>query len=155
MSIMYNPYKQQAKNIPLLSQSLYYSCTQKTSTAEATSSNEAPTTSLSPRQAFFHPRHRFRSSSTELFEIWLNVIFTSYYFQIHLLVVCSGMSTASKLTLAGTSLFAIGTIFFVHYGQQNEKAVGLPFSTFSEHRREVVLKVGAKLIGWNRQCTRV
>ncbi|KAI4256247.1 MAG: hypothetical protein L6R42_006331 [Xanthoria sp. 1 TBL-2021] len=32
------------------------------------------------------------------------------------------MSTASKLTLAGTSLFAAGTIFFVHYGQQNEKA---------------------------------
>ncbi|KAL8781666.1 MAG: hypothetical protein Q9213_005883 [Squamulea squamosa] len=32
------------------------------------------------------------------------------------------MSTASKLTLAGTSLAAIGTIFLVHYGQQNEKA---------------------------------
>ncbi|KAL8990130.1 MAG: hypothetical protein Q9169_008202 [Polycauliona sp. 2 TL-2023] len=32
------------------------------------------------------------------------------------------MSTASKLTLAGTSLLAVGTIFFVHYGQQNEKA---------------------------------
>ncbi|KAL8681332.1 MAG: hypothetical protein Q9186_002541 [Xanthomendoza sp. 1 TL-2023] len=32
------------------------------------------------------------------------------------------MSRASKLTLAGTSLFAVGTIFFVHYGQQNEKA---------------------------------
>ncbi|KAL8735349.1 MAG: hypothetical protein Q9166_000894 [cf. Caloplaca sp. 2 TL-2023] len=32
------------------------------------------------------------------------------------------MSTASKLTLAGTSLFAVATIFIVHYGQQNEKA---------------------------------
>ncbi|KAL8858291.1 MAG: hypothetical protein Q9178_005154 [Gyalolechia marmorata] len=32
------------------------------------------------------------------------------------------MSTASKLTLAGTTIAALGTIFFVHYGQQNEKA---------------------------------
>ncbi|CAG8957894.1 hypothetical protein HYFRA_00000234 [Hymenoscyphus fraxineus] len=31
------------------------------------------------------------------------------------------MSRASKLTLAGTSLFAVGTVFFVHYTQQAEK----------------------------------
>tara|TARA_R110002060_G_scaffold4211_5_gene6662 strand:+ start:713 stop:865 length:153 start_codon:yes stop_codon:yes gene_type:complete len=33
------------------------------------------------------------------------------------------MSRPAKLTLAGTSLFAIATVFFVHYGQQAEKAV--------------------------------
>jgi len=32
------------------------------------------------------------------------------------------MSRAAKLTLTGTSLFAIGTIAFVHYAQQAEKA---------------------------------
>ncbi|XMA07767.1 hypothetical protein WAI453_000558 [Rhynchosporium graminicola] len=32
------------------------------------------------------------------------------------------MSRPAKLTLAGTSLFAIATVFFVHYGQQAEKA---------------------------------
>jgi len=32
------------------------------------------------------------------------------------------MSRAAKLTLAGTSLFAIGTIVFVHHAQQAEKA---------------------------------
>jgi hypothetical protein len=33
------------------------------------------------------------------------------------------MSRAAKLTLAGSSLFALGTIVFVHYAQQAEKAV--------------------------------
>jgi len=33
------------------------------------------------------------------------------------------MSRASKLTLLGTSLFAVGTVFLVHYGQQAEKFV--------------------------------
>lgn len=33
------------------------------------------------------------------------------------------MSRASKLTLAGTSLFALGTVFLVHFQQQAEKAV--------------------------------
>jgi protein PET117 len=33
------------------------------------------------------------------------------------------MSRAAKLTLAGTSLFALSTIIFVHYSQQAEKAV--------------------------------
>jgi len=32
------------------------------------------------------------------------------------------MSRAAKLTLTGTSLFAIGTIVFVHSAQQAEKA---------------------------------
>jgi len=32
------------------------------------------------------------------------------------------MSRAAKLTLTGTSLFAIGTIVVVHYTQQAEKA---------------------------------
>ncbi|PMD65834.1 uncharacterized protein K444DRAFT_517662 [Hyaloscypha bicolor E] len=32
------------------------------------------------------------------------------------------MSRVAKLTLAGTSLFAIGTIVFVHHAQQAEKA---------------------------------
>jgi hypothetical protein len=36
------------------------------------------------------------------------------------------MSRAAKLTLAGTSLFAVGTIFFVHFQQQAEKAVRAP-----------------------------
>lgn len=35
------------------------------------------------------------------------------------------MSRAAKLTLAGTSLFAIGTVAFVHYAQTAEKAVYL------------------------------
>jgi protein PET117 len=33
------------------------------------------------------------------------------------------MSLAAKLTLAGTSVFAISTIFFVHFQQKAEKAV--------------------------------
>jgi protein PET117 len=33
------------------------------------------------------------------------------------------MSRAAKLTLVGTSLFAVGTVFFVHFQQQSEKAV--------------------------------
>ena len=37
------------------------------------------------------------------------------------------MSRAAKLTLTGTSLFAVGTIIFVHHAQQAEKAVRLPF----------------------------
>lgn len=36
------------------------------------------------------------------------------------------MSQASKLTLAGTSLFALSTVFFVHYYQQAEKSVRPP-----------------------------
>ncbi|OBT52131.1 hypothetical protein VE04_06467 [Pseudogymnoascus sp. 24MN13] len=32
------------------------------------------------------------------------------------------MSRASKLTLAGTSLFAISTVFFVHFQQKAEKS---------------------------------
>jgi len=32
------------------------------------------------------------------------------------------MSRAAKLTLAGTSLFAISTVFFVHHAQGAEKA---------------------------------
>ena len=38
------------------------------------------------------------------------------------------MSRAAKLTLAGTSLFAIGTIVFVHHAQQAEKAVRFYFT---------------------------
>jgi protein PET117 len=33
------------------------------------------------------------------------------------------MSRAAKLTLFGTSMFAVGTIVFVHFQQQAEKAV--------------------------------
>ena len=36
------------------------------------------------------------------------------------------MSRAAKLTLAGSSIFALSTIVFVHYAQQAEKAVCLP-----------------------------
>ncbi|MCJ1373978.1 hypothetical protein MMC20_005208 [Loxospora ochrophaea] len=32
------------------------------------------------------------------------------------------MSTASKLTLAGTSIMATGIVVFVHYAQRSEKA---------------------------------
>jgi protein PET117 len=35
------------------------------------------------------------------------------------------MSRASKLTLLGTSLFAAGTVVFVHYQQRAEKEVKL------------------------------
>jgi protein PET117 len=35
----------------------------------------------------------------------------------------SRMSRAAKLTLAGSSLFAVSTIFFVHFQQKAEKAV--------------------------------
>jgi hypothetical protein len=35
------------------------------------------------------------------------------------------MSRASKLTLLGTSLFAAGTVVFVHFQQQWEKDVSL------------------------------
>ena len=35
------------------------------------------------------------------------------------------MSRASRLTLLGTSLFAAGTVFFVHFQQQAEKSVCL------------------------------
>ena len=37
------------------------------------------------------------------------------------------MSRASKLTLAGTSLSAIGIVVLVHYQQRAEKAVSIPF----------------------------
>ena len=37
------------------------------------------------------------------------------------------MSRASKLTLAGTSLSAVGIVVLVHYQQRAEKAVSLPF----------------------------
>jgi hypothetical protein len=33
------------------------------------------------------------------------------------------MSRAAKLTLLGSSVFALSTIVFVHYAQQSEKAV--------------------------------
>ena len=36
------------------------------------------------------------------------------------------MSLAAKLTLAGTSLGAIGIVYLVHYQQQAEKAVRIP-----------------------------
>ena len=36
------------------------------------------------------------------------------------------MSRVAKLTLAGSSLFALSTIVFVHYTQQAEKTVRLP-----------------------------
>ena len=35
------------------------------------------------------------------------------------------MSRASKLTLLGTTAFAAGTVFFVHWQQQSEKMVSL------------------------------
>lgn len=48
------------------------------------------------------------------------------------IVLCSlasskDMSRASKLTLAGTSLSAIGIVVLVHYQQRAEKAVSLSF----------------------------
>jgi hypothetical protein len=36
------------------------------------------------------------------------------------------MSVASKITLAATTLSAVGIISFVHYGQKAEQAVRLP-----------------------------
>ena len=40
------------------------------------------------------------------------------------------MSLAAKLTLAGTSLGAVGIVYLVHHQQQAEKAVSIPKSTF-------------------------
>ena len=37
------------------------------------------------------------------------------------------MSKAAKLTLAGTSLAAIGIVVFVHWAQRAEKKVSCPF----------------------------
>ena len=37
------------------------------------------------------------------------------------------MSRASKLTLLGTSAFALGTVFFVHWQQKSEKEVCLSY----------------------------
>ena len=37
------------------------------------------------------------------------------------------MSRAAKMTLLGTSLFAVSTVVFVHYAQQAEKAVSFPY----------------------------
>jgi protein PET117 len=43
------------------------------------------------------------------------------------------MSTASKITLAATTLSAVGIITFVHYGQKAEQAVRPAFPpTFPE-----------------------
>ena len=42
------------------------------------------------------------------------------------------MSRASKLTLMGTSLFAVTTVVLVHFQQQAEKAVS-PFNLVSFH----------------------
>lgn len=40
------------------------------------------------------------------------------------------MSRAAKLTLVGTSVFAVGIVIIVHYSQQWEKSVTLSQSTF-------------------------
>jgi len=37
------------------------------------------------------------------------------------------MSTASKLTLAGTTFGAIGVVIFVHWAQKSEQSVSLPY----------------------------
>lgn len=41
------------------------------------------------------------------------------------------MSTASKVTLALTTLGAIGIVISVHYGQKAERAVRTPGTSFS------------------------
>lgn len=60
------------------------------------------------------------------------------------------MSRAAKLTLAGTSLFAAGTIVFVHYAQKAEKAVGshsLPLCMIDFHLLlRWPLDTGAKML---------
>jgi translation initiation factor 2B subunit (eIF-2B alpha/beta/delta family) len=56
------------------------------------------------------------------------------------------MSRAAKLTLTGTSLFAIGTIFFVHHAQQAEKAVCLCASAFKFSKLQADT--------YHRQCTK-
>ena len=38
------------------------------------------------------------------------------------------MSRAAKLTLAGTAIGAVGIVALVHYQQNSEKAVSLPFA---------------------------
>jgi hypothetical protein len=44
----------------------------------------------------------------------------------------NNMSRASKLTLLASSAFAVGTIVFVHYAQQSEKAVRYPLTYLPE-----------------------
>jgi hypothetical protein len=43
------------------------------------------------------------------------------------------MSQASKITLGATSLFAVGTIIFVHFQQKAEQAVRFLSSDPTEH----------------------
>jgi hypothetical protein len=45
------------------------------------------------------------------------------------------MSRAAKLTLMGTSLFALSTVVFVHYTQKAEQVVRFRPSSVSQHRR--------------------
>lgn len=65
------------------------------------------------------------------------------------------MSRSAKLTLVGTSCFAVGIVIFVHYAQQLEKSVIFPkpffiynfnFSSanaFSGHARWCIKRYGA------------
>jgi hypothetical protein len=48
------------------------------------------------------------------------------------------MSRASKLTLAGTSVFAVTTIVFVHFQQRAEKAVRLDLAPLFPNQSPVL-----------------
>ncbi len=52
---------------------------------------------------------------------WVSIHYHLHFYTTTKLVPI--MSRAAKLTLAGTSLMAAGTVLFVHYAQQSEKAV--------------------------------
>ena len=58
------------------------------------------------------------------------------------------MSNASKLTLLGTSLSAVGIIFFVHWAQQSEKAVRLIWtqSLYDSHRLKILQTMHAGVV---------
>ena len=60
------------------------------------------------------------------------------------------MSRAAKLTLAGTSIGAIGIVTLVHYQQNSEKAVGLPSPSTRDFSKSIRLVPTAYT--YYRQC---
>ena len=60
------------------------------------------------------------------------------------------MSRASKFTLAGTSAAAIGIVVLVHYQQNAEKIVSLPFTI--DYDRLPRMIVSNQRLTFYRQC---
>ncbi len=68
------------------------------------------------------------------------------------------MSRASKLTLMGTSLFALATVVLVHYQQEAEQAVRRLPRPASQHPNQSTktsaLLTRPPVYTHNRQCTK-